>query len=1143
MIRFESQAYLKAESSIDLATMEPHKFYFEPNKDNQLSWKLISGSLEPGDLDYEIINVDSELITTGTATLSDSIHVQATVNLSAGYYIIKFSNLDIQFGLAVLDYLDPKLKPDRFFALHADLCHDDWLTYLSEEEKVTRHENLFKTLYKTGIRKIRDRIRPIQFAPQSDQWSWQGTTYRYEDTRILFNQYDIDVLGYFALSPAWMKRPGDIIPGTNRDENKYPSDLHAFTETYLKIYERWENELEVIEIWNEPIGVTEDRLAPMIHAMAHEFKSEGHDVTIAGSAFAGLHDRLVTSVGEMGCWDAIDLLTFHTYASPDQMEGRTNFYAGHANRFGQNYLPISITECGQKYIGGLWPTLAEEVYRTERIIGNAIESRAAGIESFYAFFFRAAQFIEGDNVTQHSLVDIYGTPYLTMAAYANAVIQLSHKKFLGEFKLDHPDLLRARVFGDGTTATVVFATSSDAYIKTDVAASNIFGMDGRKFNPTENGEIPLTDPIVYAEFNQADIENLIDTTVSIMDLYRRAQKKDSLPPRKTYPVVLQHFADYDHLEYGSSGYNMATILEGNVPLLFQASNFTDQDQQIEVQLELPRWLKAIADTVQSVTVPANGTKNIAWYIKLDESNSGFTGDIELRSTATENDLVSPVKFGVVCPREVPEVLNSFTSYRKMDIYDPTKWKTYGTKGSDLNISVDQDKVSFGLEVPERKSWTDAKYDISNYDLTKFKGLLVVAREDKMPDYISEFWPKITFGVEEENESKYRGTSIPADGKVHWSYLEFNDLPLDVRDDNQTLDLDKIEEFTMHTWHGRPGMKVNFEIYDVYMVSDSMLFDDSDFALNLRFRDKYSGEYVDNVNVLFDSGTYISNDTGTVTIDSIQYGFHDLEIKADGYFSLAISNIEIMQDTTLIIEMDKDLPDLNLQIIDKSDSAAVYRAIVYANDQTSFSNAEGTVDFENIPDNTVVLKIEHNDYFSYTDTIKISKNAHLSIPLTARNADVSFHIADFSGDVKNATVSLSSLTAETDENGYLIFYNQPARQEYDFSVEADGYNLFEDSFFLKTDTTIDLSLIVSTIKKNMQEENRINLYPNPVKNVLTLNCAFEKATIYLIDPGGKIVLQNEMKDFVKEIYMGGLENGVYVLKIQTENASFYQRVIY
>lgn len=1129
-------------NATELGTMEPQKFYFYPNTDQELSWKVISGELSPGDLDYEIIDFHGNKIQEGTASTTDNIHLTSTVNLPQGYYIIKFINLNTQFGLSVLPYLDPALEPDRFFAMHADLCHDDRLTYLSTEDQETRHENLFRVLYKTGIRKVRDRVRPVQFAPSADTWSWQGTTYRYEDARQLFNQYDIDVLGYFALSPGWMKRSADNISGSNRNENKYPSDMHALTETWLKIYDRWKNELEVIEIWNEPHGVVEDRVAPMVHAMAFAFQTAGHDVELATTAFAGLPKRIVTNMGQMGCWDAVDKLTFHTYASPGQMEGRTRFFTDHMATFDNPYMPISITECGQKYIGGLWPTLPQEYYRSENIIGNTVEARAAGVESMYPFFFRAAQFLEGDNITQHSMIDIYGTPFLSMASYVNAIIQLAHKGYLGDLDMDHPNVKSARIFGDGDTAVLVLYSDEESSISISAPVQNIYGMDGRLLELTETNEIPMVDRIVYAVFKQSDLDGFIKTNSSVMDLYERSNKSDMMGPRNTYPVVLQHFADYEHLEFGSSAYNMATIFKGNVPLTFQASNLSDQEHTFEVELVLPAWLSATTDVIKTITVPAYGTKTIAWYVRLEEDQPGFRGDIMLKSTATDNDVVSSVKFGVICPREVPEVLKSFTSYRKLDIYDASKWKTYGTNGFDLNLQVKEDAVEFGLEVPENKSWTDARFDLSGYDMTKVKGLLVVARLDEIPDNISQYWPKVSFGVEEENGSKYRGTSIPADGEVHWSYLEFNDLPLDVRDDNQTLDLDQIANFEMHTWHGIPEMTINFEIYDVYMVSDSLLFDGSEFDVNLEIKDKIKDVPIGQALVMVDTTEYSSNDSGMVALSEIPCGFYDFSIHADGYLPLEVHNIEIFKDTMITFEIAKDNPVVTLKLIDIDTKEPVYRATVQVNDNSYFTSNKGVTNVNVLNGGKLIFEASHKDYFNKTDTILIERDTSITVPMVRKMANVKFQVSDSIQLLNNVAIVFDGRSGFTGVNGELIFYGQPARHYYDYQISLVGYKTVTDSLFLESDTTLSISLETVTNTQSVHLDGLFVVYPNPFKSHFIVFSSHSEGTMVLRDLQGRKLFEKQLVLGKQTVQSADLPDGYYILNVKFGNHTHRVRVV-
>lgn len=1124
-----------------IATLEPHLFYFHPDMDNELSWKVLEGESVSEELNYEIIDVDGSVVSKGAAIMNNSGRINTTVNLPRGYYIIRFTNLDIQFGLSVLPFLDPDSLPDRFFAVHADLCHDDRLTHLDAADKEERYENLFRVLHKTGIRKVRDRVRPVMFAPNPDTWDWQGTVYRYENARQLFDKYDIDVLGYFALSPVWMKRSEDIIPGSNRKENKFPADLHAMTDVWLKIYERWRNELETIELYNEPTGVTEDRLAPLVNAMTYRFKTAGYnDVDIATAAFAGLRKRYTQHLGEMKVYDGIDKITFHTYANPDQLVGRTEFYMDAPGKFGYPNMPVSITEAGEKYVGGLWPTLEQEKNRCKTIIGNAVESRATGINGFYSFIFKAAHFKEGDNITQHSLIDIYGTPFLTMAAYANAINQLSHKEYLGDMQINHKDINRIRVFGDGEDAVAVITADIKSSINLSVPVKEITGIDGRKITPDVNGNIPLEDHIVYVTFNQSDIESEINSDTEAMELYKRAQQSDNFPSRKTYPVVLQHFADYDHLEFGASAYNMATILDQDVTLTFQVSNMSGQDRDIEVELEMPEFLTTQEPSVKSLHIPANSKKKIHWKVAFDQNKPGFIGDVTLKPTSDYESIVSPVIFGVKCPRPVEEVLKSFNSYRKIDIYDESKWSMAGTNTIDLNIQVNRDEVEFGLKVEDNRSWSAGRYDISDYDLTHTSGLLVVAREDKIPDNVSKFWPKVSFGVEEQNGANYLGGRIPNDGRVHWTFIEFGAMPVNVNDNNQTLDVDEIENFLVHTWHGMTDRTVHYEVFDVYIVSDSLLFEETAFDVQLNVKKK-KNEPIAQATIMLDTGKYITNDAGVVILSQVSYGFYNININADGYLPLEVPNVEIFSDTILTFKAERDKPDVTFKFIDAANGSPLSRVMVIANNTASFTKNEGMVTFNDISDDKVILEATRDSYFDVNDSAIIENDTIITIPMTKTMANVNFIISGDDHKLSNVLVDFAGRTGFSGTDGEVTFFNQPARQFYDFEISIEGFKIVSDSLFLESDTAIHLSLEAVTNNQFINND-LIKVYPNPFINHLSVFSKYSKGIISLCDLQGRVLFEKQIVPGKQIIPLAHLTEGFYMLSIRAVDQWYCFRVL-
>ena len=68
-----------------------------------------------------------------------------------------------------------------------------------------------------------------------------------------------------------------------------------------------------------------------------------------------------------------------------------------------------------------------------------------------------------------------------------------------------------------------------------------------------------------------------------------------------------------------------------------------------------------------------------------------------------------------------------------------------------------------------------------------------------------------------------------------------------------------------------------------------------------------------------------------------------------------------------------------------------------------------------------------------------------------------------------------------------FYFLPASQEHTYAVETDNHNLAADTFYLETDTIINIKLsIVSTDKHASEEYFRV--YPNPASDKLNIEIA-------------------------------------------------------
>lgn len=89
----------------------------------------------------------------------------------------------------------------------------------------------------------------------------------------------------------------------------------------------------------------------------------------------------------------------------------------------------------------------------------------------------------------------------------------------------------------------------------------------------------------------------------------------------------------------------------------------------------------------------------------------------------------------------------------------------------------------------------------------------------------------------------------------------------------------------------------------------------------------------------------------------------------------------------------------------------------------------------------------------------------------------------------------------------------------------------------------------SIEKETLESRGFNVFPNPTQGNITIDFALllgENITVYLIDVNGRIVysdmINNEVGAYQKQINLSDLSNGMYFLRIDTENESLTKRVI-
>jgi hypothetical protein len=231
-------------------------------------------------------------------------------------------------------------------------------------------------------------------------------------------------------------------------------------------------------------------------------------------------------------------------------------------------------------------------------------------------------------------------------------------------------------------------------------------------------------------------------------------------------------------------------------------------------------------------------------------------------------------------------------------------------------------------------------------------------------------------------------------------------------------------------------------------------------------------------------------------------------------------------------MQKDLPDIEFLVLDKSNSEPVNRAYIQASGSNANTSTDGIGTVENISSEKVIYRITHKDFFTFTDSVTISNDTSLSVALTKKYADVGFQVSYEEETLTGIQVQFGTRTAETTMEGEVNFINMQARQHYIFSIQTEEYEPVTDTFFLDTDTIISVSLTKKEVSGSKSTQlSKVNVFPNPASKSIFIQytskgegCIFE-----IFDSNGKLIKAAAVEERqLEEVDVSSLRNGVYTL---------------
>lgn len=579
-------------------------------------------SIENGDLpsaECRILDAWDNLVKTEQATSSGNTLTVNLERLSQGFWELEFPATQQRFGVIALPPFYE--KTDSFFAIDAALS---WLV-----RDDTLREGLVKAAKRSGIGMIRERVRWSGIEPAENGWNWE-TDSRYEKIRNTCKDNGIDVLEMFHDAPSWIGRVG-----------KYPDDLIKTAAAWETIAQRWMPTWGALEIWNEPeisfgAELPADQYVPMVKAIAHRLKQAKVPAPIFGGVMAHFEPAWLETAAQNGLLDVVEGFSFHTYDQAHEMENLVAQYRGWLTKHGKATMPLWLTECGRPWKKGpKRPEIAEDWTSAIDITMKGVEARCCGVDRYFSFVYPYYE----ENDYNFGMMDKFGTPTRSFAAYVQSVRMLAGTDYLGDLKLDDPAVLRARAFAKGNEVILVLYTGEIQEQKSITIPGKILGLfhaTGEEIAAGANNTVPLVSKsMLYVRLERTSVEPSLNRETAAMQLYRPSREPWS-PPSTAAPVVLRYQFDKKRVIAQPPGYSIRRTEEKTLPITIRIFNL--QTEQATYPL---RFL--VGDSPcerREVTVPPQSFVDTEWSLPLNtiELTRGDVLPVRLAVDGTESTL-------------------------------------------------------------------------------------------------------------------------------------------------------------------------------------------------------------------------------------------------------------------------------------------------------------------------------------------------------------------------------------------------------------------------------------------------------------------------------------------------------------------------
>jgi Glycosyl hydrolase family 26/Carbohydrate binding module (family 35)/Pectate lyase superfamily protein len=305
-----------------------------------------------------------------------------------------------------------------------------------------------------------------------------------------------------------------------------------------------------------------------------------------------------------------------------------------------------------------------------------------------------------------------------------------------------------------------------------------------------------------------------------------------------------------------------------------------------------------------------------------------------------------------------------------------------------------------------------------------------------------------------------------------------------------------------------------------------------YKVEIVVKDEKSGALIPGTALNIYGESQVTDSEGSALFTEVPESF-SLEVQNPRYISLPEHHMLIYSDTLLYIKLEEKLYQLGFELLDELSLEPFWGVSISLNDQVQVTDDKGKAVFTTYagPNTYSFQKIS---YRPESGTLDIQKDSLLRFLLTRTHADVKFRLRNGSTPVNDVEVIVDADTLLSNSLGLAKFLQLPVYKDYSYTASREGYELLSGNFYLKSDTTIDLSIRKES-ELSVQNTSRdwISFWPNPAGHELHCNIhsGFQIYSFQIVDLTGRVLLEQKVTPGEKThvtIHLEALPASAYLL---------------